>query len=120
MADEGRHVLSRDMLQGDRVSLPRCPHGLGDGRRGQRLVGDKGCLSCHAVYGRGANSAPDLATSNVVSSVDGQLAALWNHGRLMSTLSRRQTVPIQELTGQELADIATYLAAVGKGPSRPR
>jgi Cytochrome c len=93
---------------------------LGDGRRGEKLVRDKGCVSCHAVYGRGANLAPDLATSNVVGSVDGQLAALWNHGRLMGTLARRQTAPLQELTGRELADIATYLAAVGKGPSRTR
>ena len=92
----------------------------GDSRRGEELVGNKGCLSCHAVYGRGRNLAPDLATSNVVSSVEGQLAAMWNHGRLMTTRARRQTVPLQEMTGQDVADIATYLSGVAKGPARSR
>ena len=92
----------------------------GDSRRGEALLRSKGCLSCHAVYGRGAKLAPDLATSNVVSSVEGQLAAMWNHGRPMSTTARRHTVPLLELTGHEVADIATYLSGVAKGPARSR
>jgi mono/diheme cytochrome c family protein len=94
--------------------------GRGDSRRGQTLVRTKGCLSCHTVYGRGGDLAPDFATSNVVSSVEGQLAAMWNHGRLMSTKARRQREPLRELTGQEIADIATYLSGVAKGPVRSR
>lgn len=92
----------------------------GDGSRGEKLLGGKRCLFCHAVYGRGGKLAPDLATSNVVSSVDGQLAAMWNHGRVMETGARRWTVPLPELSGRDLADIATFLGGLAKRPVRPR
>jgi mono/diheme cytochrome c family protein len=92
----------------------------GDGSRGKTLLGDKRCLSCHAVYGRGGKLAPDLATSNVVSSVDGQLAAMWNHGRLMEMEARRLTVSLPELSARDLADIATYLGRLAKRPVHPR
>ena len=121
-AGPAQHVTGQDMaaLVGHFFASRYFDTQQGDGRRGQQLIVDKGCLSCHAIYGRGADSAPDLATSNVVSSVEGQLAAMWNHGRLMTTSARRRTVPLRELTGQEVADIATYLGGVAKGPARSR
>lgn len=93
-------------------------HSRGDGYRGRRLVESKGCLGCHTVNGRGGKLASDLATSNVVGSLDGQVAAMWNHGRLMSTAAQRRAVALPELSGQEFADIATYLGGLGRRPSR--
>jgi hypothetical protein len=55
---------------------------------------------------------------NVVSTRAGQVAAMWNHGRYMETKARRQSTPLPLLTGQELADIATYLAGLGSGPPK--
>ncbi len=91
----------------------------GDLRRGRRLLEDRGCLGCHAVYGRGGSSAPDFATSNVVSSKLGQLTAMWNHGPYMENEAKRRATTLPTLSGQELSDITTYLAALGRGP-RPR
>ncbi len=91
----------------------------GDARRGRRRLEDKGCLGCHSIYGRGGNSAPDFATSNVVSSKLGQLTAMWNHAPYMENAAKRRGMTLPTLTGQELSDITTYLARLGSGP-KPR
>lgn len=91
----------------------------GDARRGRRRLEDKGCLGCHSIYGRGGNSAPDFATSNVVSSKLGQLTAMWNHAPYMENEAKRRGMTLPTLTGQELSDITTYLARLGSGP-KPR
>jgi mono/diheme cytochrome c family protein len=92
----------------------------GDGRRGRRLLQDKGCLRCHSVYSKGGGVAPDLARSNVVSTQTGQLTAMWNHGRFMANTARRQAVVLPKLTPQELSDITRYLAALGSVVPTPR
>jgi mono/diheme cytochrome c family protein len=88
--------------------------------RGRDLVRRKGCLSCHSIYRKGAGTASDLAIDNVVGTPAGQVAAMWNHGRYMETAARRQSAALPRLTGQELADITTYLAGLGSGPPKPR
>jgi mono/diheme cytochrome c family protein len=88
--------------------------------RGRDLVQRKGCLSCHSIYRKGAGTASDLAIDNVVGTPAGQVAAMWNHGRYMETVARRQAAALPRLSGQEMADIATYLAALGSGPPKRR
>ena len=96
----------------------------GDGRRGERRVQDKGCLRCHSIYNKGGRLAPDLATSNVISSQVGQLSAMWNHGRQMENVAKRKALVLPRLTAQELSDITFYLAGLGTGapvgPPRPK
>lgn len=91
----------------------------GNATRGQRLLREKGCLRCHSIYSKGGGVAPDLATSNVVGSDSGQVAAMWNHGRQMENWARRRTLRLPMLTAQQLADITRYLAGLGGGPPRP-
>jgi len=88
----------------------------GRARRGRELVQKKGCLTCHAIYRKGGNSASDLAISNVVSTPAGQVAAMWNHARYMETQGRRLPTTLPLLTGQELADISAYLAGLDIRP----
>jgi mono/diheme cytochrome c family protein len=91
----------------------------GDARNGQRLIRSKGCLRCHSVYHTGGGLAPDFATSNVVSTQLGQLAAMWNRGRLMENEARRRGFALPTLTARELADITRYLAGLGSGAPKP-
>ena len=94
------------------------PHG--DRRHGQRLIEDRGCLRCHSIYKKGAGTAPNFATSNVVGSQLGQLSAMWNHGRQMENEASRYAVVLPVLTAQELGDITSYLAGLGSGaPKTP-
>jgi mono/diheme cytochrome c family protein len=92
----------------------------GNGRNGQRLVRDKGCLRCHSVYNKGGGVGLDFATSNVVSSQVGQLAAMWNRGRVMENEARRRGLVLPILSAQELADITRFLAGLGSGAPKPR
>jgi cytochrome c2 len=86
---------------------------------GRRLVWERGCLRCHSIYQRGAGTAPDLATSNVVSTQVGQVAAMWNHGRHMENTSRRADMLLPTLSAHELADITRYLSGLGSAvPAR--
>jgi mono/diheme cytochrome c family protein len=91
----------------------------GSPQRGRRQLEVKGCLGCHAIDGQGGKAGPDLARSNVVSSKVGQLTAMWNHAPYMENEESRRTMRLPTLTGQELSDITTYLAALGGGPRTP-
>jgi mono/diheme cytochrome c family protein len=92
----------------------------GQAGRGRDLVRRKGCLNCHTIYRKGGSTASDLAIDNVVGTPAGQVAAIWNHARYMETEARRQSMTLPPLTGQELADISAYLAALGGGPPKSK
>ena len=86
----------------------------GNARRGQELVQAKGCLTCHAIGGKGGKTprvAADLATSTVTGSPAALMAGMWNHGGLMEAKAEAEQVAWPQLTGQNLNDIATYLAS---------
>lgn len=56
----------------------------GSAQRGERLFGDKGCITCHAIDGVGGNLAPDLGRRPSRTYSPNLLAsAMWNHGPAM-------------------------------------
>jgi mono/diheme cytochrome c family protein len=85
--------------------------------RGQQVLTDKGCLTCHAVRGQGGRTAADLATYRAARSGPALIAALWNHPRYLP--KERREVPWPLLTGQELADMAALLGSLPRaaGPA---
>jgi len=80
--------------------------------RGQRLVQAKGCVTCHSIRGKGGSVSADFATSTVVGSPSGVIAAMWNHGPRMEGQAQKQEIELPVLTGQELADITRYLGSL--------
>lgn len=82
--------------------------------RGQGLVRNKGCLTCHAIRGQGGNVGADFSTSQWVRSSAGLLAGMWNHSRYMEAQAQKREIPWPLLRGLELADISAYLRVVSK------
>ena len=82
--------------------------------QGQQLVQTRGCLTCHSVRGKGGKVGADFATSKVVGTPAGVVAAMWNHSRFMESQAQKQDIAWPVLTGQELGDIATYLSSISR------
>jgi mono/diheme cytochrome c family protein len=90
-------------------------------RRGRQLVSDRGCTTCHSVRGRGGKEAADFATSTVVGSPAGVIAAMWNHAGFMEAKAQQKAVAWPILTGQELAQVSAYLNSLApRPPSKPK
>jgi mono/diheme cytochrome c family protein len=87
--------------------------------RGRAALESKGCLGCHAVSGQGGKSAADLASYRSLRSSAGLVAAMWNHPRFLER--ERREIPWPQVTGQELADMGAYLAALpGPVPAKAK
>lgn len=85
----------------------------GDAGRGEQLVQAKDCTACHAIRGKGGKiGGADLGSYAGLRSSAGLVAALWNHPRYLQ--AQKQEVPWPVLTGQELADVASYLSTLPK------
>jgi len=86
--------------------------------RGQRLVRERACATCHAIRGQGGTEAADLAASNAARSPASLIAAMWNHAGFMEAKARDKRVVWPVLTGQELADISAFLASLARRAPR--
>ena len=82
--------------------------------RGQKLVQDRGCTTCHSVRGKGGKLAADFAASTVVGSPASLIAGMWNHAIYMEAKAQTQNVAWPTLKGQELADLAAYLNSLSR------
>lgn len=89
-----------------------------DAPRGQTVLQSKGCLDCHAARGQGGKVGADLGTYRAARSSAALVAGLWNHPRYLE--ARRQEVAWPLLTGQELADMASALAALPRVAAPPK
>ncbi len=79
--------------------------------RGRTLFAEKGCVVCHSVNGIGGDDAPNLDASSMPPMMNPfEFAAkMWRGAEAMVALQREELgVPI-ELTGQELADIISFV-----------
>ncbi len=86
----------------------------GDARVGARLYAEKGCARCHDqrehAVRRGAGDR--LAGDRMV-------AAMWNHAPQMWQRARALDVAYPQLTHEELAHLAAFLAADAPAPGAP-
>ena len=85
---------------------------LGDTERGKyRFVG-KGCVVCHSINGVGGRVGPALDLGKVQMSVDifNFMARMWQGAATMIVLQEMQLGYQIDLSGQDLADIVSFLA----------
>lgn len=81
----------------------------GDPARGKRLFEAKGCSRCHAVFGKGAEIAPDLGRTELPGSVTQLAGRMWNHWSAMSEAMGALGMTPPVFQGDELADVFAYL-----------
>ena len=79
---------------------------------GERVLQEKGCLSCHAMNGRGGTRAPDFAKPTGEINKPGLLAAkMWNHSPAMFAEFDAQKREVPGLSAAEAANLYAYFYA---------
>jgi mono/diheme cytochrome c family protein len=91
----------------------------GTPERGKRLFTEKGCVTCHAVGGRGGKVGPDLGRTGHPASLTVFAARMWNHAPAMSGRLKERGPEIPLLSGQDMADLLAYLYDVRYFESSP-
>lgn len=81
--------------------------GSGLAERGRAVVGNKGCLVCHALGRRGAAGAPDLSQVPSLDSPAEVISVLWNHALVNGEDGPPTSWP--SFTDAEMADLAAFL-----------
>ncbi len=84
----------------------------GNPERGERSLLAKGCLDCHAWYGRGG-SGSDLGRAHGLDSPAAIIAAMWNH-ILVADTEPNLTWPT--FSTVEMADLAAFFQSPGRNP----
>jgi cytochrome c2 len=53
--------------------------GVGNVENGRKIFADKGCIKCHAIFGKGGKEAPDLGKAVSRANVTSLITQMWNH-----------------------------------------
>ena len=98
------HAESDDELSG--LMMP-----IMDPARGRLLFASKGCVACHAINGVGGQDAPpmDAATMPRIMNPFSFAARMWRGAETMILLQQEIFGEQIDLTGQELADIISFV-----------
>ncbi len=83
----------------------------GEAERGWSLFRDKGCVSCHAVWGQGGVSGPDLGrTRTLKHTTAGQLAGvMWNHVPRMWERMEEGGMELTPISPEEMSHLFALL-----------
>ena len=84
-----------------------------DPSRGWVLFRDKGCLSCHAIRGKGGTVGPDLGSDRPLPRTMTQMAGrMWNHSPQMWAAMKAKGIERPTFEGKEMADLIAFLYSV--------
>jgi len=82
---------------------------LGDARKGETVVINKGCTSCHSIRGIGGKVGPDFMDLNLDYSLTQIAGQMWNHGPKMWELMKNKGIAVPTFAKGEMADLIAYL-----------
>jgi mono/diheme cytochrome c family protein len=80
--------------------------------RGWRVMADKGCLTCHGVYGERGKPASDLTRARAMETPAGVVAALWNHAVVSPPAPGGGKAPWPRFSGREMADMISLFQSM--------
>jgi len=78
-------------------------------QRGNKALIEKGCITCHSVWGVGGKLGPDLGQSGEDQPFQQMASMFWNHTPRMVQLLRQKGIKWPSLTEQEMADIISFI-----------
>ena len=90
----------------------------GDPAAGARLFGEKRCVSCHSLAGKGGSQGPKLDDYGRYASPIYLTASLWNHGKKMAGVMAALHVPRPTLEKNDIADLLAYIRAASGNVAR--
>jgi len=95
-------------LSGPQIVLP-----LPDAERGRFLFASKGCVVCHSINGVGGKAGPALDASTGKEAIRPLefAARMWRGAAAMSMLQSMEFGYQIEMTGDEIADLAAFVAS---------
>ena len=85
---------------------------IGEAERGKQQFVAKGCVVCHSVNGVGGRVGPALGLGKLQEAIDvfSMMARMWQGASTMIVLQEMQLGYQIDLTGDELADIVSFLS----------
>ena len=106
-------------------SAKRVYYEPGSPLRGADLFTSKRCRDCHAIGGVGGHVGPDLVARgrDFMGPITSIAGLMWNHSHRMTAEFRKHGIPRVTFSGQEMADVVSYLyfvnyATVYAAPAR--
>jgi mono/diheme cytochrome c family protein len=88
--------------------------GAGSITRGWKVAYEKGCLTCHAVFGERGKPAGDLTRYTGLDSPSGVVAAMWNHTLVTAPAPGGKKMAWPTFKGEEMADLVALLQSLGR------
>lgn len=94
---------------------PMAPHHRMEGMQignpaiGKQLFERKGCITCHAIKGKGGTVGPDLGKIQHTHNAYQMAASMWNHATQMTRTMLEQGIKRPEFKGDEMAHLLAYL-----------
>jgi len=86
----------------------------GDPRRGESVLKEKACFTCHSLGGRGKKGGIKLDSLGAFQSQVVLLQRMWNHGPMMLSQMAATRTPIPVFSGNDITDIFAALTEQGK------
>lgn len=83
--------------------------GMGNVESGMKVFTDKGCIKCHAIFGRGGKDAPDLGKTVSRANVTTLITKIWNHAGKMRERFQEKKLQWPYFDETEMNDLIVFL-----------
>jgi len=96
--------------------------GVGNVGNGLKVFTDKGCIKCHAIFGKGGKDAPDLGKTVSQANVTTLITKIWNHAGKMREKFQQKKLQWPSFQETEMNDLIVFLYSLNyeDKPGDPR